>query len=41
MDDDEWKGDVERNRPGQKGYRTPKGVKKELVSRNMAACEVS
>ena len=24
VDDEDWKGDVEKNRPGQKGYRTPK-----------------
>ena len=24
VDDEDWKGDIEKNRPGQKGFRSPK-----------------
>lgn len=31
VDDEDWKGDLEKNRPGQKGFRSPKkkATKKE------------
>ncbi|SLM39743.1 Zinc finger, PARP-type [Lasallia pustulata] len=30
VDDEDWKGDLERNRPGKKGFRTPAHVLKQL-----------
>lgn len=30
VDDEDWKGDIERNRPGMKGMRTPQSVKKKM-----------
>ncbi|KAL9058323.1 MAG: hypothetical protein Q9162_001778 [Coniocarpon cinnabarinum] len=37
VDDEDWKGDLERNRPGMKGYRTPASVKKKKMEQEAAA----
>lgn len=30
VDDDDWRGDVEKNRPGQKGFRLTKADKAQM-----------